>query len=51
MNLVMLHTILETVCEKTGMPYGQMTLIVKSAHYYLKDEGKVSGILKAEGAI
>ena len=47
----MLETILPTVSEKTGMPRGSLTLLVKSAHYYRKDEAKVHGILKAEGAI
>ena len=50
-NLVMLETILQTVSEKTGMPRGRLTLLVKSAHYYRKDEAKVHGILKAEGAV
>lgn len=50
-NLVMLQTILQTVSEQTGMPRGRMTLLVKSAHYYRKDETKVLGILKAEGAV
>ena len=50
-NLVMLEAILQTVSEKTGMPRGRLTLLVKSAHYYRKDEAKVHGILKAEGAI
>lgn len=50
-NLVMLETILPTVSEKTGMPRGSLTLLVKSAHYYRKDEAQVHGILKAEGAI
>lgn len=50
-NLVMLQTILQTVSEKAGMPQGRLTLLVKSAHYYRKDEPKVHGILKAEGAV
>lgn len=50
-NLVMLYTILQAVSQKTGMELGQMTLLVKSAHYYEKDQAKVRAILKAEGAI
>nr|WP_325220190.1 thymidylate synthase [uncultured Oscillibacter sp.] len=50
-NLVMLYTILQTVSEKAGMRHGRLTLIVKSAHYYCKDEDKVRHILRAEGAI
>ena len=50
-NLMMLETILQTVSEKTGMPRGRLTLLVKSAHYYRKGEAKVHGILKAEGAV
>ena len=50
-NLVMLYTILQTVSEKAGMRHGRLPLIVKSAHYYCKDEDKVRHILRAEGAI
>lgn len=50
-NLVMLYTILKTVSEQTGMRQGRLTLMVKSAHYYCRDEDKVQNILKAESAI
>ncbi len=50
-RLVMLQTIPQTVSEKAGIPRGCLTLLVKSAHYYRKDEPKVHGILKAEGAV
>ena len=50
-NLVMLYTILQTVSEQAGLPAGQMTMLVKSAHYYLRDEEKVKGILEVEGAV
>lgn len=50
-HLVMLQTILQTVSEKTGMPPGRLTLLIKSAHDYRKDESKVQGILTAEGAV
>lgn len=47
-NLVMLHLIQKEVAEKAGMAQGQMTLIVKSAHFYRRDMAKVMKILKEE---
>ena len=37
-NLVMLYLIQKEITEKVGMEIGRMTLIVKSAHFYLRDE-------------
>ena len=50
-NLVMLHLIQKEIAEKVGMAQGQMTLIVKSAHFYRRDEEKVERILKAENIV
>lgn len=50
-NLVMPYTILQTVSEQAGLPAGQLTVLVKSAHYYPRDKGNVKGILEAEGAV
>ena len=47
-NLVMLSSILHSVSEKVGMNCGRLVLVVKSAHYYMKDEEKVLRILAAE---
>ena len=44
-NLVMLYLIQKEITEKAGMEIGRMTLIVKSAHFYLRDEEKVMKIL------
>lgn len=44
-NLVMLYLIQKEITEKVGMEIGRMTLIVKSAHFYLRDEEKVMKIL------
>ena len=50
-NLVMLHLIQKEIAEKTGMMQGQMTLIIKLAHFYRRDEEKVERILKAENIV
>lgn len=50
-NLVMLHQIHTDIATKTGMEPVKMILLVKSAHYYLRDEAKITGILKEEGMI
>lgn len=47
-NLVMLHQIQREISEKVGMEQGNMILIVKSAHFYMRDEPKVMKILKSE---
>lgn len=47
-NLVMLHLIQKDIAEKTGLPCGKLTLIVKSAHFYLRDKEKVLKILRDE---
>lgn len=44
-NLVMLHQIQKEIAEKVGMEQGKMILIVKSAHFYMRDEPKVMKIL------
>lgn len=44
-NLVMLYLIQKEITEKVGMEIGRMTLIVKSAHFYLRDEEKAMKIL------
>ena len=41
----MLYLIQKEITEKVGMEIGRMTLIVKSAHFYLRDEEKVMKIL------
>ena len=40
-NLVMLHQIQKEIAEKVGMEQGNLILIVKSAHFYMRDEPKV----------
>lgn len=47
-NLVMLHLIQKDIAEKTGLPCGKLTLIFKSAHFYLRDKEKVLKILRDE---
>ena len=44
-NLVMLHLIQKEIAEKTGIPCGKLILIVKSAHFYLRDREKVLAII------
>lgn len=48
-NLVMLHLLQKEIAEKVGMKCGTLTLIVKSAHFYLRDAEKVQSILCEEG--
>lgn len=45
-NLVMLHLIQKDIAEGVGIPCGKLTLLVKSAHFYLRDRGKVLNILQ-----
>lgn len=45
-NLVMLHLIQKEIAEKTGIPCGKLILIVKSAHFYLRDREKVLAIIE-----
>lgn len=47
-NLVMLHLIQKDIAEKIGVSCGKLTLIVKSAHFYLRDKEKVLKILRDE---
>lgn len=44
-NLVMLHLIQKEITEKAGIPCGKLILIVKSAHFYLRDREKVLAII------
>ena len=50
-NLVMLYLIQRKIAEEVGMACGKLILLVKSAHYYLRDEEKVLRILRAESAL
>lgn len=45
-NLVMLHLIQKEIAEKTGIPCGKLILIVKSAHFYLRDREMVLAIIE-----
>lgn len=45
-NLVMLHLIQKEIAEKTGIPCGKLILMVKSAHFYLRDREKVLAIIE-----
>lgn len=47
-NLVMLRLIQSDIAEKVGMSCGKLTLLVKSAHFYLRDRDKVMKILREE---
>ena len=47
-NLVMLHLIQQDIAEKVGVPRGKLILLVKSAHFYMKDREKVLTILSKE---
>lgn len=44
-NLVMLHLVQKEIAEKTGIPCGKLILMVKSAHFYLRDREKVLAII------
>ena len=44
-NLVMLHLIQKEIAEKVGIPCGKLILIVKSAHFYMRDREKVLAII------
>lgn len=44
-NLVMLHLVQKEIAEKTGIPCGKLILIVKTAHFYLRDREKVLAII------
>lgn len=48
-NLVMLHLIQQDIAEKSGIPCGKLILLVKSAHFYMRDRKKVLTILGEEG--
>lgn len=50
-NLVMLRLIQNDIAEKVGMNCGKLTLLVKSAHFYLRDRDKVLKILREEHAV
>lgn len=50
-NLVMLRLIQNDIAEKGGMNCGKLTLLVKSAHFYLRDRDKVLKILREEHAV
>ena len=50
-NLVMLYLIQKEIAEKVGIPCGSLILIVKSAHFYVRDRNKVLEILHQEGPI
>ena len=41
----MLHLIQKEIAENTGIPCGKLILIVKSAHFYLRDREKVLAII------
>ena len=47
-NLVMLYLIQKEIAEKAGIPCGKLILIVKSAHFYLRDREKVLAIIDKE---
>ena len=47
-NLVMLHLIQQDIAEKVGIPCGKLILLVKSAHFYMRDGEKVLAILNEE---
>lgn len=47
-NLVMLHSIQQDIAEQVGVPCGKLILLVKSAHFYIRDREKVLAILRDE---
>ena len=47
-NLVMLHLIQQDIAEKVGVLCGELILLVKSAHFYMRDREKVLAILNEE---
>ena len=47
-NLVMLHLIQQNIAERVGVPCGKLILLVKSAHFYMRDREKVLAILRDE---
>ena len=47
-NLVMLHLIQQDIAEKVGVPCGKLILLVKSAHFYMRDREKVLAIIDKE---
>lgn len=47
-NLVMLHLIQQSIAEKVGVPCGHLILLVKSAHFYMRDRNRVLAILHQE---
>lgn len=47
-NLVMLHLIQQDIAEEVGVPCGKLMLLVKSAHFYMRDREKVLKILRSE---
>jgi len=40
------NLIQKEIAEKTGIPCGKLILIVKSAHFYLRDREKVLAIIE-----
>lgn len=47
-NLVMLHLIQQDIAEKVGVPCGKLILLIKSAHFYMRDKEKVLAIIDKE---
>ena len=47
-NLVMLHLFQQDIAEKVGVLCGELILLVKSAHFYMRDREKVLAILNEE---
>lgn len=47
-NLVMLHLIQQDIAGKVGVSCGKLMLLVKSAHFYMRDREKVLAILNEE---
>lgn len=45
-NLVMLHLIHKKISEDTGIPCGKLILLIKSAHFYVRDRDKILHILQ-----
>lgn len=50
-NLVMWYLIQKEIAEKVGIPCKSLILIVKSAHFYMRDRNKVLEILRQEGPL
>jgi len=48
LTIRMLHLIQQSIAEKVGVPCGNLILLVKSAHFYIRDRNKVLAILHQE---